>query len=177
MNIVIVLVTFLVLPFSIIGYGKLTFQIILRKSYLSNNIGELGFFGIIFISFISTFLHFFFPINQLISFVIYSVGIFLFFLNLEKKFFTKKKILVFIVLFLISLLMLAYHKPNEDWGYYHLPYLINFISEKVIFGLSAIQANQGWNSMWLNFTATFNLPLLGINTFHFANIIFFFFSL
>lgn len=175
MNIVIVLVTFLVLPFSIIGYGKLTFQIILRKSYLSNNIGELGFFGIIFISFISTFLHFFFPINQLISFVIYSVGIFLFFLNLEKKFFTKKKILVFIVLFLISLLMLAYHKPNEDWGYYHLPYLINFISEKVIFGLSAIQANQGWNSMWLNFTATFNLPLLGINTFHFANIIFFFF--
>ena len=71
--------------------------------------------------------------------------------------------------------MLAYHKPNEVWGYYHLPYLINFISEKVIFGLSAIQANQGWNSMWLNFTATFNLPLLGINTFHFANIIFFFF--
>lgn len=70
--------------------------------------------------------------------------------------------------------MLAYHKPNEDWGYYHLPYLINFTSEKVIFGLSTLHANQGWNSMWLNFTATFNLPLLSINAFHLANIIFFF---
>lgn len=59
MNIVIILVTVLVLLFSIIGYGKLTFQIIFGRSYLSNNIGEFGLFGIIFISFISTFLHFF----------------------------------------------------------------------------------------------------------------------
>ena len=175
MNIVIILLTVWILLFSIIGYGKLTCQIIFGRSYISNNIGEFGLFGIIFISFISTFLHFFFPINQLISSVIYCVGIFLFLFSLEKEFFTKKKILVFIVLLLISLLMLAYHKPNEDWGYYHLPYLINFISEKVIFGLSTLHANQGWNSMWLNFTATFNLPLLGINAFHFANIIFFFY--
>jgi hypothetical protein len=175
MNIVISLVTVLVLLFSIIGYGKLTFQIIFGRSYLSDNIGEFGLFGIIFISFISTFLHFFFPINALVSFVIHFIGIFLFLLKLEKKFFTKKKILIFIILVLISLFMLAYHKPNEDWGYYHLPYLMNFISEKVIFGLSTLHVNQGWNSMWLNFTGTFNLPLLSINGFHFANIIFFFF--
>jgi hypothetical protein len=74
--------------------------------------------------------------------------------------------------------MLAYHKPNEDWGYYHLPYLLNFTSEKVIFGLSALHPNQGWNSMWLNLTATYNLPIISINGFHLTNLIFFlFFSL
>jgi hypothetical protein len=74
--------------------------------------------------------------------------------------------------------MLAYHKPNEDWGYYHLPYLLNFTKEKVIFGLSALHPNQGWNSMWLNLTATYNLPIISINGFHLTNLIFFiFFSL
>ena len=91
MNIVIVLVSFLVLPFSIIGYGKLTFQIILRKSYLSNNIGELGFFGIIFISFISTFLHFFFSNKSANKFCyIFCWYIFIFF-ELRKKILYKKK--------------------------------------------------------------------------------------
>ena len=79
---------------------------------------------------------------------------------------------------IISLLMLAYHKPNEDWGYYHLPYLLNFTKEKAIFGLSALHPNQGWNSMWLNLTATYNLPIISINGFHLTNLIFFiFFSL
>ena len=71
--------------------------------------------------------------------------------------------------------MLAYHKPNEDFGYYHLPYLINFTSEKVIFGLSTIHTNQGWNSMWLNLMATYKLPVISINGFHLANLIFFIF--
>ena len=71
--------------------------------------------------------------------------------------------------------MLAYHKPNEDFGYYHLPYLINFTSEKVRFGLSTIHTNQGWNSMWLNLMATYKLPVISINGFHLANLIFLFF--
>ena len=38
------------------------------------------------------------------------------------------------------------YNPNEDFGYYHLPYIINLNSEKIIFGLSNLQLNQGWNS-------------------------------
>jgi hypothetical protein len=69
--------------------------------------------------------------------------------------------------------MVIYHKPNEDFGYYHLPYLINFISDKVIFGLASVQTNQGWNSMWLNLTATYNLPIIGMNGIHLTNVVFF----
>ena len=51
---------------------------------------------------------------------------------------------------------------NEDYGYYHLPYIINLTSEKIIFGLSNLQVNFAWNSSWLNFSAMLNLPFLGL---------------
>ena len=90
MNIVILLIGFPVLLFSTIGYGKLICQFIFSRSYSSTNIGELGLLGIIFISFLSTLLHFFLPINQIINFIIYLIGIFLFLFRLEKNFLSKK---------------------------------------------------------------------------------------
>jgi hypothetical protein len=161
---------------STIGYGQFICRIIFGKSANFNS-GEFGLFGIVFISFISTFLHLFLPLNEFYNLILYLFGFTFFFQS--KNFFLKKiEVLIIITLLFISLLMLAYHKPNEDWGYYHLPYLLNFIKEKIIFGLSTLHPNQGWNSMWLNFTATFNLPIISINGFHLANLIFFnFFSL
>ena len=162
--------------FSTIGYGQFLCKIIFDK-FIDFNNGELGLFGIICISFISTFLHLFLPLNEYVNFILYLIGIILFF-KFKNFLFRKNEILIIIIFLFISLLMLAYHKPNEDWGYYHLPYLLNFTSEKVIFGLSALHPNQGWNSMWLNLTATYNLPIISINGFHLTNLIFFlFFSL
>ena len=63
---------------------------------------------------------------------------------------------------LIVILMTIKYRPNEDYGFYHLPYIINVISEKVIFGLSNIQPQYAWNSSWLNFSAVLNLPYIGI---------------
>ncbi len=51
--------------------------------------------------------------------------------------------------------MFYQHKPNEDFGFYHLPYVVNFTSEKVILGLSNLQIQQGWNSIWLNLHSIF----------------------
>ena len=31
--------------------------------------------------------------------------------------------------------MILGHKPNEDFGYYHLPYIVNINSEKIIYSL------------------------------------------
>ena len=39
--------------------------------------------------------------------------------------------------------MFIKYKPNEDFGYYHLPYITNLINQKIIFGLSNLQLNQG----------------------------------
>ena len=44
-------------------------------------------------------------------------------------------------------MFIKYVVANEDFGYYHLPYITNLIEEKIIFGLSNLQLNQGWNSI------------------------------
>ena len=64
---------------------------------------------------------------------------------------------------------------NEDYGYYHLPYIINLTSEKIIFGLSNLQVNFAWNSSWLNFSAMLNLPFLGLKFTQLSNSILLFF--
>lgn len=165
----------IILLISTVGYGRFIHHLIFNKSNISNY-GECGLLGLVFISFISTFIHFFHEINYYVNLLIYFFGLGLagYFYN-EIKIFYKKNKNFLILFFLTSLLMLAYHKPNEDFGYYHLPYLINFISEKVIFGLSTVQTNQGWNSMWLNLTATYNLPIIEMNGFHLTNLVFFIF--
>ena len=69
------------------------------------------------------------------------------------------------------------YKPHEDFGFYHLPYIINLISEKVIFGMSIIQPQFAWNSSWLNFSSLLNLPLIGIKGTLLSNSVLYFFTL
>lgn len=128
--------------------------------------------GIIFLSFFVTFLHFFISITIIVNFCIYTFGLIIFYLCKEQIFkIINFKILLFI--FLLSIVVGFGYKPNEDFYTYHLPYIINFTNEKVIFGLSHIQANQGWNSMWLNFSSLFYLPILEIKSINIANVILF----
>tara|TARA_B100001057_G_C22830816_1_gene943343 strand:+ start:937 stop:2307 length:1371 start_codon:yes stop_codon:yes gene_type:complete len=67
------------------------------------------------------------------------------------------------------------YKPHEDYGYYHLPFIINLVSEKIIFGLSNLQPQFGWNSTWLNFSSLFYLPILEIKGTQLSNSILLFF--
>lgn len=165
---------------STLGYGFLFKRIFFN--YLNINaegcyqdLGNSGLLGIIFLSFLATFFHFFFPLGEILNFIILLIGTFLFYQFRYQFRFSKLIKYTFTFLFFLSLLMIAYHKPYDDYGGYHLPYLINLISEKVIFGLSNLQVEQGWNSMWLNFTALFNLPALNIIGFNIANSLFFIF--
>ena len=47
---------------------------------------------------------------------------------------------------------------EEDFGYYHLPYSLALIEEKIIFGFANIQINLFvYNSIWLNLNPIFFL--------------------
>lgn len=140
---------------SIIGYGYFfKKKIILLDN--ESNLGELGILGLVLLTFLATFFHFFLPIGKNFNLAIHIVGIILFFLNFKQifNFFNIEKKL-FIFLYFFSLLIFYQHKPNEDFGFYHLPYVVNFTSEKIIIGLSNLQIQQGWNSIWLNLHSIF----------------------
>jgi len=114
-------------------------------------------------------------VNLIVAVFLILAGIFkninFFINNLIKDF------LIFSISLVVVFVMTLNYNPHEDYGYYHLPYMINLISEKIIFGLSNLQPQFGWNSSWLNFSSMFFLPILGLNGLHMSNPILFFFIL
>ena len=46
-------------------------------------------------------------------------------------------------------------KYHEDFGYYHLPYALAFLEEKIVFGFANIDQTYVYNSIWLNLTSIF----------------------
>tara|TARA_B100000989_G_scaffold137080_1_gene101820 strand:- start:5343 stop:7022 length:1680 start_codon:yes stop_codon:yes gene_type:complete len=157
------------------GYIFVTIFLKLKLEYLE--IYEVGFFGIIFLVFLSFILHLFVPLNEITNSLIFFLILLIFIFKIKKKnqlnFINDYKY-IFISLILVFIMTLKYN-PNEDYGYYHLPYIINLVSEKVIFGLSNLQPQFGWNSTWLNFSSMFYLPYFEIRGTQLSNSILYFF--
>ena len=130
---------------SLAGLGKMIIYRY-RKSFL-----ESVFFGFLTLSFLITFTHFFFKIQFNIILAIFIIGLIISYLEysyLLKKFDKKNLYYIFIVLIFVPIYLSQ--KYHEDFGYYHLPYLIALINEKIIFGLANSTIAYVHNSIWLN---------------------------
>ena len=150
---------------------------IFKLDYDSLEIYEIGLLGIIFLVFLSFIFHLIVPLNEIYNSFIFISLILFFSFKIKKKIF-KNFILDYkfiLISFLLIFIMTLKYKPNEDYGYYHLPYIINLVSEKIIFGLSNLQPQFGWNSTWLNFSTLLYLPLLEIKGTQLSNSILLFF--
>ena len=161
---------------SAIGYGSL----ILRKFNFKNFSFSLsGIVGLFLYAFIITFLHFFFAISEKNNLIILLLGLVIFiFINKNELFkyfqFNYKKIII--IFFIITIFFMFYgYKLHEDFGFYHLPYIKSFLSEKIIFGFVNINDAYLWNSMLFNLSALFALPYFGIKGVFIVPVIFYFF--
>lgn len=135
---------------SLSGFGSL-FSDKTKKDFLLNI-----FFGYLFVSFLVTLVHFVFSINHVVTIVIACCGIILSFKNNEYcNFKIKKKFFLYFLIFLILIPIFISQKYHEDFGYYHLPYLINLATEKIIFGLGNLNDGFIHNSIWLNTISLF----------------------
>tara|TARA_Y100000590_G_C15683940_1_gene1000856 strand:+ start:88 stop:1779 length:1692 start_codon:yes stop_codon:yes gene_type:complete len=173
-EILISLITCLII---VLCSGIIASNLILNIKKEQIELFEVGLIGIVFLSFLSFLIHFFLPLNTLNNSILAIVIIFVAILSNLKFYYLKlKKEYIFIIPSLIIILIMTIkYKPNEDYGYYHLPYIINLISEKVIFGLSHLHANFAWNSSWLNFSSLFYFPFLEIKGTQLSNSILYFF--
>ena len=124
----------------------------LKNSEVSN-IFQSGLYGIIFLSFLSLFLNFFYSLNKnintaiLIFFVIYL-------------FFNKKNIkdilLYSLIVSILCVLLLSYETTyRPDAGLYHLPYTKILNNEKIIIGLSNLHFRYGHTSI-IQYVAALN---------------------
>ena len=158
---------------SIYGLGKFF------KNRINRNFFENFFCGFIIISFLLSFLHFFVKIDFYISLPIFLFGFILALKNFKfSSVVINKKHIAYLLIFLILIPMYISQKYHEDFGYYHLPYILNFVNEKIIFGLANSNRAFVHNSIWLNILPFFyikgNYNLVTLPTFliYFGFIIF-----
>lgn len=148
--------------FTLIVYGKLFLSLFKEsKSDLDDNFSEYGLFGIIFISFISLFANFFFPINILFNNIILVVGFIYsyFYINFNKKFFY----IIILSAFFSTLLITLNNINRPDAGLYHLPYISILNNEKIIIGLTNLHSRFGHISIMQYTASIFNNSLLNDN--------------
>jgi hypothetical protein len=162
--------------FSSIGYGSLILnKLNLKYSYF----GLSGIVGLFFYAFVITFLHFFIAISSILNLIILLFGLFIFFFNNQKIKFKKFKFSFenFLIIFFIIVIFFMFYayKPHEDFGYYHLPYIKAFLSQKIIFGFVNILEPYLWNSILLNLSSVFVIPYFDLKGIFLAPLMFYFF--
>jgi hypothetical protein len=143
-----------VLFISLVGYGQIFI------SRYSSDLLTSFLFGFIILSFLLTGIHFFTKINFYINIIVLLIGILLFYYRINFYFIEiyKKKKFIYFFIFLLLIPIFLSQKYHEDFGYYHLPYLISFSEHKIIFGLANSNTAFTHNSLWLNIIGIYFLP-------------------
>ncbi len=151
-QILLFFVSILFISLSISGYGSLI-NLKIKNFFLNL------FLGFIIISFLITLIHFFLKIELKISFLIFMIGLFIFIKKnrINFLFFIKKTNIKYLIIIFSLIPMYISQKYHEDFGYYHLPYAIAFLEEKIIFGFANIDQTFVYNSIWLNISSIFFL--------------------
>tara|TARA_B100001057_G_C22857399_1_gene953181 strand:- start:47 stop:1849 length:1803 start_codon:yes stop_codon:yes gene_type:complete len=164
---------FFITLFTSIGYG-LIFKKIILKNNSFYSYGELGIYGLFFLSLISIIMHFFVSLNAYLNLliVIFGISVIFFKVDLIKKF--KKRYIVIFLLLFPSLIFFEYH---ADYFWYHLPYINVAHDYKIIFGLANLNDNLGYSHIWYDILAILNLPYFETYYLSVVAIVFLFFFL
>ena len=146
---------YLIILFSIIGFGYLSSKLLSIRLSL----GELGFSGILLMTIFSYITNLFVSHGSIHNTIFLAPGLFSFFLLLKKKLFRKKIKLILLISSVLFIGILMY-KTHDDFFYYHFQYTISLIDFKKIFGVGNLE--HGWRtpSSIFYFNSLFYLPIL-----------------
>ena len=121
----------IVFIFSCLGFGKLFLKII-NENILKYELGYIGIIGI-FNKILLVYITSIFTNHGYIhNIVLLAVGLLSFFLIDKINFKIFKKVFI-IILFTFSFFLIS--KTHDDFGYYHLPFALNLVENKIQFGL------------------------------------------
>ncbi len=172
MEILFVTFTFLSLV-SIIGYGSL-FKFLFLKNSNKLNIGLLGFLGLFLISFISYLTHLFYPHNHIHNLILLISGFIFFIYFLRKKEIVIKKQYYLILAFLFVGIIIG--KSHDDFPYYHLPNALEFVENKLEFGLGNLNHGFKHHSSIFYLYSVFYFPIIKFYIFNVLNFFFLLFA-
>ena len=146
---------YLIILFSIIGFGYLSSKLLSIRLSL----GELGLSGILFMTILSYITNLFVSHGFIHNIIFLTIGLFSFFLILKKKLFRKKIKLILLVSSVLFIGILMY-KTHDDFFYYHFPYTISLIELKKIFGVGNLEHGFRTPSSIFYLNSLFYLPII-----------------
>ena len=156
---------------SFVGYS-FGFASIIGVGYKSANKGLICFLGFFVITLFSYVSIFFVKHGFIHNFIIHIIGVILFFIFANKKILDRS---FFVILFKISLLVflgLFISKTNEDFPYYHLPFTMILVENKIQFGLGNLNTAYNHISSLFFLNSTLYMPFIKHYSFNFTNIYF-----
>ena len=159
---------FIFLILSILGYGFFLVSIS-KLNCRKLSLGIFGLVGLFFVTFISYVTHIFFSHNFIHNFIVHFLGIsfLFFFFKKDSSIFKIKKLFLFIFLFISSLFI---SKNHEDFPYYHLPYIIQIVENKLQFGIGLFNIAFRTPSSLFYLQSTFYFPYINFYLFHSASL-------
>ncbi len=152
MELLIFFLVYLILFFSVCGYG-FCFNRLLAIKY-EDNIGIIVILGLIFLTLISYVTIFFIPHNYLLNLVIFFIG-FIFFL---KNFRIIKNLRFVFFITTILFIGLLVSKTHDDFAFYHFQTALNLTRNKIQIGLSNLDFSYAKHSSLLYLNSLFNFP-------------------
>ena len=162
-NILIFTSFYILIIFSVIGYG-LFFGKFVNKESTTYNLGYSGLVGIFFLIIYSYISHFFISHGLLHNSILLIIGIFLsaafIFKNSEKNFF-----FLILLVFLILYIGLIIFKTHDDFPYYHFPYSYYLTQNSTFIGIGIFNHGFRTPSSLFYLSSIFYLPFIKYNLF------------
>ena len=169
LNALLFYLIYIILFFSVVGYGQIFTKYIKINFTDSNRLSILSLCGIIFLTFISYITIFFTPHNYIFNISIHLLGFFSF----VKNFSNNKNIKQFIFIATLLFVALLISKTHDDFAFYHLQQSLNFSQNKIQLGLSNLDFSYSHHSSILYLNSLFFFPYFKFYLFNFPNHIFF----
>jgi hypothetical protein len=156
---------------SLVGYS-FAFSSLIGVNHKTVNSGLLCFFGFFIITLFSYFSIFFIKHGYFHNFILHIFGICLFFFLIKKN--ILKKSLIINILKISSLVFLGafISKTNDDFPYYHLPFTMILVENKIQFGIGNLNTAYNHISSLFFLNSTFYMPYIKHYAFNFINIYF-----
>jgi hypothetical protein len=174
-ELLILLIWYLIIPSSILGYGAF-FQKIIFKNKFNFNIGYLGIIGIFFLIIYSYLSNFFIPHSKIHNLILLTIGFifFLYFFFIKKR--EKKIINVFYLNLLIVFIAVFIFKNHDDFEYYHFPYTYLLTQHDLIIGIGNFGHGFRTQSSLFYLNSLFYLPLANYYLFNLGAVLILFFT-
>ena len=154
-QILLILVYYFSILFSIIGFGNIFSKIFKRSLSLS----EIGFCGLLTLILISYITNFFISHGILHNSILLILGLISFIFYFFDKNFNKKLFVIAIVIFILLFIGILMYKNHDDFFYYHFPYTLSLIETKKIIGIGHLEHGFRTPSSIFYLNSLFYLPI------------------